>query len=64
MLIHPAQQQKLHPTAGRDLASVQARRDDARLVQYEQVAGTQVATQVVKDGVLHSAAVPRQHQQA
>ena len=38
--------------------------DDARFVQYEQVAGTQVATQVVKDGVLHFAAVPRQHQKA
>src|SRR3712207_5323660 len=46
------------------LAAIQPRRDDATLVCDEEIAGAQVAVEIVKDGVLDAPIVAAQHQQA
>ena len=45
------EQQQLDPAAGRNAPAAQTRRYHPRLVEYQQVAGTQIARQIGKDGV-------------
>ena len=58
-----AQEQQFHLPAG-GLARKDARRNDARLVDHQQVAGAQVVADVPEGGVLQLGRVAAQHQQA
>ncbi len=61
--IPTAKKQQLDPPSGY-FSSVDAGRDDARLVQNQQIARTQIFADLPKDTVLDLAGVAMQHQQA
>ena len=58
-----AQQKALHCATTRHATAEQPRRKDARVVEHQQVAGSQVVLEVPERGVLDRTFASREHQQ-